>query len=119
MAGGRAAGGHAPGAQQRPSPTGSICTWLVGDADGNGYYSIGDAEYIVSHIFSHGPAPVPHPIGSGDVDGSGTISLGNAVAMINFLFAQGPEPGRGNTCADYQGPRRAGVSDSCRCFSAS
>ncbi len=62
-------------------------TCSCGDANGDGFVSIGDAVFIINYIFGGGPAPC-----NGDADNSGTVSIGDAVAIINFIFAGGPAP---------------------------
>lgn len=78
-----------------------VCTWLVGDADGNGLRTISDAVYLVNYIFVGGAAPTPSPIGSGDADCSGFVSISDAVYLISFIFGGGPVPGLGCDCGDY------------------
>ena len=67
-----------------PSP------FLAGDADNNGVVNISDAVYIVSYIFSGGPAPVP--MVAGDADCNGLITISDVVYLINFIFSGGPAP---------------------------
>lgn len=78
-----------------------ICSWRVGDADGNGGISIADISRLIDYIFSGGPPPAPHQIGSGDSDCNGAISLADAVILINWMFMSGPPPGQYCSCADY------------------
>ncbi len=80
------------------------CQWLVGDANGDGAVSIADANYLIAYIFCQptcGPAPTPHPIGSGDADCNGAISIADAVYLINYIFAGGLPPGQNCVCEDY------------------
>ncbi len=77
----------------------ATCTWLVGDADNSGAYSIGDSVYLINYIFGGGPAPQPHPVGSGDADCSGDVGISDPVYLINFMFGGGPAPQC--TCEDY------------------
>lgn len=80
---------------------GPSCTWLVGDADGNGFYNISDVVYLINYCFGGGPAPTPHAIGSGDADCSMSVSIADVVYFISYIFAGGPAPGTDCTCADY------------------
>lgn len=63
---------------------------MSGDADGSGSVAIGDANYIISYIFSSGPEPIPYLL-VGDVDCSGGVSIGDAVYIANWIFG-GPAP---------------------------
>lgn len=79
----------------------SICSWLVGDADGSGSISMTDVVYIIDFIFGDGPYPTPHPVGSGDADGNFRVSNTDAVYIINWIMGGGPPPGQFVDCADY------------------
>lgn len=68
----------------------TVTSYGCGDADGNGSVTISDAVYLITHIFSGGPAPVP-PEG-GDADCSGMITISDAVYLITYIFAGGPAP---------------------------
>jgi hypothetical protein len=65
-------------------------TMTLGDADGNGQVSIGDAVFIINYIFGGGPAP--DPLSLADADCSGGVSIGDAVYIINYIFGGGPAP---------------------------
>lgn len=77
------------------------CNWLVGDANGNGFWEISDAVYLIAYVFERGPLPTPHPVGSGDADCGYTVDVTDAVYMINYVFDGGPEPGYNCSCSDY------------------
>lgn len=79
----------------------SVCTWKVGDANGDGEWAITDAQYILRIIYESGPPPVPHPIGSGDANCSGGLSISDAVYIIAYIFGGGPEPGSTCSCTDF------------------
>ncbi len=64
--------------------------WICGDADGSGEVDIDDVVYLISYIFSGGPAP--NPIESGDADCSGSIDIDDVVYLIAYIFTGGPEP---------------------------
>ncbi len=79
----------------------NLCTWKVGDANGDDTYSISDAIYVISYVFSGGPSPMPHAIGSGDLDCTGAVDISDAVYIINYIFAGGPPPAPSCECGDY------------------
>lgn len=64
--------------------------FLCGDADGNESVDIDDIVYLISYIFSDGPAP--DPIEAGEADCSGEIDIDDVVYIINYVFAGGPAP---------------------------
>jgi hypothetical protein len=64
--------------------------YICGDADGSGAADIDDVVYLISYIFSAGPAP--DPIESGDADCSNTVDIDDVVYLINYIFSAGPEP---------------------------
>jgi hypothetical protein len=84
-----------------------LCVFTVGDADGSGIEAISDAVYLISYIFSGGPAPAPHYRGSGDADCNGIVTLSDAVWLISFIFAGGNPPGATCDCNDFLGGRFA------------
>jgi hypothetical protein len=61
-----------------------------GDADGAGSVDISDVVYLISYIFSGGPAPVP--LLSGDVNCDSSVDISDAVYLIAFIFSGGPAP---------------------------
>ncbi|MEE9441435.1 MAG: SBBP repeat-containing protein [candidate division Zixibacteria bacterium] len=61
-----------------------------GDANGDGDVNVGDAVYIISHVFKGGPAP--NPIEAGDANWDGDCNVGDAVYLINHVFKGGPGP---------------------------
>lgn len=71
-------------------------TSRTGDCDANCLVNISDVVYMISFIFSGGPAP--KPCQSGDVNCDGMVNITDAVYMIAFIFSGGvapclPEPG--------------------------
>lgn len=68
----------------------SIRVIQCGDADGSDGLSISDAVYLISYIFSGGPAP--ETTVHGDADCSGSINISDAVYMIAYIFSGGPAP---------------------------
>jgi len=69
---------------------GDACDWICGDADASGGADIDDAVYLISHIFSGGPEPVPYE--SGDADCSGGIDIDDVVYLIAYIFSGGNTP---------------------------
>jgi hypothetical protein len=70
--------------------------YLCGDAYASGAVDIDDVVYLISYIFSGGPAP--DPVESGDADCSEGIDIDDVVYLIAYIFTGGPEP-----CADCGG----------------
>ncbi|MFH1699152.1 MAG: M28 family peptidase [Candidatus Zixiibacteriota bacterium] len=68
--------------------------YLPGDANGDENVNIGDAVFLINHVFKGGPAP--YPLISGDANCDGDVNVGDAVFIINHVFKGGPEPG----CSD-------------------
>jgi hypothetical protein len=77
------------------------CTWLVGDADNSGMWSITDAVSLVAYVFSDGPAPIPNAVGSGDADCNGVVNITDVVYLIAYIFAGGAAPGSTCDCTNY------------------
>ncbi|MEE9443449.1 MAG: M28 family peptidase, partial [candidate division Zixibacteria bacterium] len=51
--------------------------FVLGDANGDGMINVGDAVYLINHIFRSGPPP--EPLESGDANCDGTVNVGDAV----------------------------------------
>jgi hypothetical protein len=64
--------------------------YMIGDANADEEINIGDAVYLISYLFSGGPAP--DPMGRGDVTCDGLVDIGDVVFLLNYLFGNGPEP---------------------------
>ncbi|MEE9442471.1 MAG: M28 family peptidase [candidate division Zixibacteria bacterium] len=64
--------------------------YVSGDANGDGGVDVGDAVYIVNHVFKGGPAP--EPLIAGDANCDGSVNVGDAVYLINHVFKGGPGP---------------------------
>ncbi|MBK7090266.1 MAG: immune inhibitor A [bacterium] len=77
------------------------CTWLVGDANGSGTYSVSDAILVIAYVFLGGSAPAPDAIGSGDADCNGMVTISDALWIIANVFAGGPTPGAACDCVEY------------------
>ncbi len=65
-------------------------TYIAGNANGDANTDIGDAVFLINHIFKAGPAP--DPIQAGDVNGDCSINVGDAVYLINYVFNAGTPP---------------------------
>ncbi len=61
-----------------------------GNADGSSSVNISDAVYLISYIFSGGPAPVP--LQNGDVNCNNAVNISDAVYLIAYIFSGGPAP---------------------------
>jgi hypothetical protein len=64
--------------------------YICGDLDGSNAVNIADVVYLVSYIFSGGPAPAP--LASADVDCGGTVNIADAVYLIEYIFTYGAAP---------------------------
>ena len=58
-----------------------------GDANGDGLVNAADIFYLISFLFTGGPAPV-----AGDPNGDNQVTPSDVFYLINFLFAGGPLP---------------------------
>jgi hypothetical protein len=65
-------------------------SFTCGDANGDGGVNIGDAVYLINHIFNNGPAPGSSAAGDANCDSN--VNIGDAVYLINHIFNNGPEP---------------------------
>ena len=62
--------------------------FVRGDVNHDLLVDIGDAVYLISYLYSNGPAPSPWA--SGDVNCDGIIDLSDVVRLINYLYKNGP-----------------------------
>ncbi|MEE9442492.1 MAG: dockerin type I domain-containing protein [candidate division Zixibacteria bacterium] len=67
-----------------------LAPYFCGDANGDTETNVGDAVFIINHIFKSGP--VPDPIDACDSNCDGQCNVGDAVYMINHVFKGGPGP---------------------------
>jgi hypothetical protein len=74
------------------------CFVDVAEADASGEIDIDDVVYLISYIFSGGPAPLPYGTVSGDADCSCTVDIDDVVSLIAFIFSGGNPP---CTCTDW------------------
>jgi hypothetical protein len=68
--------------------------YVPGDANGDQAVDIDDAVFLITYVFSNGPAP--EPIESGDADASGGVDIDDVVHLIYYIFLGGPGPGTEN-----------------------
>jgi len=69
---------------------GDACDYVCGDANGDWQVNVGDAVFLITHVFKGGPAP--DPIEAGDANGDGQCNVGDAVYLISHVFKSGPPP---------------------------
>ncbi len=67
-----------------------IQSFIVGDANGDEDINIGDAVFLINHIFKGGPAP--EPVDAGDANCDGALNIGDAVYLVEYIFRGGPPP---------------------------
>jgi len=66
------------------------CSYLLGDANGDGVINSADVVYLINYLFKGGPAP--DPLDAGDVNCDGEINSADVVYLIDYLFKGGPPP---------------------------
>jgi len=62
-----------------------------GDANYDYETNVGDAFYLVNHVFRGGAAPQPVPA-TGDANCDGDVNVADAVTIINYVFKGGAVP---------------------------
>lgn len=67
-----------------------IIRMLTGDVNGSNSINVSDVVFLISYIFSGGPAP--NPMCSGDVDCSSFINISDVVYLMAYVFNGSPEP---------------------------
>jgi hypothetical protein len=80
------------GTPESQVPPDSVLSYgfVCGDASGDGTVDISDAVYLISYIFSGGPAPVP--LLAGDANCDGTVDISDVVYLIVYIFSSGLAP---------------------------
>ncbi len=71
-----------------------------GDTNGNLKMEIGDAIYLLSHIYLGGPPPVPlalcggedPAVVNGDINGDGHLDIADPVGLLGWLYTGGSAP---------------------------
>ncbi|MAW76152.1 MAG: hypothetical protein CMJ95_02015 [Planctomycetes bacterium] len=81
-----------------PPPDGEYAS-SGGDANGDGGVDIGDAIYLLNHLFASGDAPVPCPPSGpgcgnsgGDANGDSLVNIADTIWILAYLFEDGPDP---------------------------
>jgi len=64
--------------------------YICGDANASETVDIDDVVYLVSYIFSGGPAPIP--LESGDTNCSENVDIDDVVYLIDYIFVGGDPP---------------------------
>ncbi|MCP4567728.1 MAG: hypothetical protein GY841_09125 [FCB group bacterium] len=64
--------------------------YFCGDANADWSVNVGDAVYIINHVFKGGDPPIP--LESAEVNCDGAVNVGDGVYIINFIFKSGPPP---------------------------
>ncbi|MEE9444013.1 MAG: C1 family peptidase [candidate division Zixibacteria bacterium] len=77
-------------ADQNDNGVGDACDYVCGDANGDRDTNVGDAVYIINHVFKGGPPP--EPLIAGDANCDGDCNVGDAVYLISHVFKGGPIP---------------------------
>ncbi len=70
--------------------TSTICSYVAGDANGDGAVDISDAVFLIQFIFAGGPTP--DPMNSGDANCDGAVDISDVVYLIQYIFSGGPAP---------------------------
>jgi PKD repeat protein len=65
-------------------------SFMRGDANGDGKWTVADAVYLINYLFKGGPTPIP--LQAGDCNCDGKVSVADVVYLINYLFKGGPAP---------------------------
>lgn len=66
------------------------CCHVPGDANGDGTFNVGDAVFLINHVFKGGSGPGCAT--EADANQDGGVNVGDAVYMINTVFKSGPNP---------------------------
>jgi uncharacterized Ntn-hydrolase superfamily protein len=80
------AGGQTVAINQRPD----MYYYACGDSNMDQDNNIGDAVYLINHIFK-GSSP-PWPYDAGDANCDDAVNVGDVVYIIAFVFKGGPDP---------------------------
>ena len=68
-----------------------IQTFIYGDANGDGKFTVSDAIFLINYLFKGGPTPDPLEAGNANCDGD--VNVDDVIYIINYLFKGGPPPG--------------------------
>ena len=69
---------------------GDACDFICGDSNGDENINVGDAVFLINHIFKGGTAPSAFKEGDANCDEA--INVGDAVYLINHVFKGGAAP---------------------------
>ena len=75
------------------SGTVTIVGHVAGDANGDFRVDVGDAVFLICHIFNSGPGCSSTELC--DTNGDCVSNVGDAVYLINYVFKGGPAPVEG------------------------
>jgi hypothetical protein len=64
--------------------------YMCGDCNEDAIVNISDAVYLISYIFSGGPAP--NPLEAGDSNCDALVNISDAVYLIGYIFSGGSVP---------------------------
>ncbi len=67
-----------------------VSTFMRGDLDDDGKYTMNDIVRVVNYLFRSGTAPYPET--AGDIDLSGSINVADIAYLVNYLYKAGPRP---------------------------
>ncbi|MEZ5359369.1 MAG: PQQ-dependent sugar dehydrogenase [Candidatus Zixiibacteriota bacterium] len=73
-----------------PSCDQADCCQVPGDANGDSAVNIGDAVFLINHIFNAGAGPQCPD--EGDANADCALNIGDAVFLINYIFRGGDAP---------------------------
>jgi predicted outer membrane repeat protein len=69
------------------------CDALCGDVNADGAVDIDDPVYLVTFVFSFGPAPIPLSVGDCDCSGGDIpVDIDDIVHLLDYILRGGPEP---------------------------
>lgn len=71
-------------------PAGYAEPSVCGDINQDQLINIGDAVYLLNHVFRGGP--ICDPVSVADVNMDGSVNIGDAVYLIKFIFRNGQAP---------------------------
>lgn len=66
------------------------CDYIRGDANNDWQINVGDAVFLITHVFKGGPAPITELAGDANCDTQ--VNVGDAVFLISYVFKGGPAP---------------------------
>lgn len=82
------------------------CDCAPGETNGDGKITVGDAVFLVFHIFRGGDPPEPYEVCTGDANCNCALNIADAVFLINTVFRGGDLPCACTTWFSRCGPLR-------------